>query len=201
MLALLVILIAFSCTPVFSDKLGISAMTLPWFVTLYCVGAALRIHPLYRRPVLWGILFVISIAALWLSRVVYFPGQEFATSYLLWKYNSVIVLCGAVAAFLLVLWHPVGTYPKWVFRLSSVTFGIYLIHDNVFFRDILWDKLVSALLPAQIALGDIWLLPVLVASIFLGCAFLEIGRKALFHALRIEALEAKMAKTVMMRQK
>lgn len=49
-------LVVFGCAPVLSDKLGIYAMTLPCFVTLYFVGAMLRMDMPKRRPLAWGSL-------------------------------------------------------------------------------------------------------------------------------------------------
>lgn len=173
-------LVVCGCAPVLSDKLGIYAMTLPWFVTLYFVGAMLRMDMPKRRPLAWGSLFVLGVVGLWLSRITSFPGQSFAVSNLFWRYNSFAVLGAAVAAFLLVLWCPVRTWPKWVYGVSGVTFGIYLIHDHADLRQIIWDRWVSALLPAQITLKDIWLMPALLLVIFIVCALMESGRKRFF---------------------
>ena len=193
------VLVICGCTPILSDKLGIYAMTLPWFVVLYFVGASLRMYPPQRRPLAWTGLFTLSVMGLWMSRIASFPGQSFAASNLFWRYNSFAALGAAVAAFLCVLWCPVRMWPKWVYGVSSVTFGIYLIHDHADLRRIIWDRWVSALLPAQITLKEIWLMPVLLVVIFMVCAIMESGRQKLFSALHAEELFIKLTENIKMR--
>lgn len=182
------VLVVFCCVPVLSDRLGIDAMSLPWFIALYFVGAMLRINIPKRRPLAWGSLLLLCVVGLWFSHIASFPGQSFAASYLFGRYNSFPVLGAAVSAFLLVLWCPVRTWPKWVYGVSRVTFGIYLIHDHADLRQIIWDRWVSAVLPAQITLKDIWLMPALLLVIFSLCALLEGGRMRLFSVLHADEL-------------
>lgn len=190
--ALLVLLIALFCTPMYAEQLALQPLGFPWFLVVYFVGAYLRLYPPRRRPALWAALLLLSVAGLWLLRLIPMPGWEKIPEYL-WNYNSYLPLCGAVAAFLLFLWRRERMYPRWVFRLAGVTFGIYLIHDNYFFQNVIWAQGLIALLPAQITLREIWIFPATLAVIFIACGALEYGRQALFRALRMEKLEAKIA--------
>lgn len=69
-------------------------------------------------------------------------------------------------------------------RFAPYVFGVYLIHDHLFIREWFWDRI------DVICHCEHWIFPLVIIGtcllIFLGCSFVEFGRKKLFSLLRID---------------
>ena len=66
---------------------------------------------------------------------------------MMYMYNSIAVLCGAVCIFMLFLNldFKLSWIKKAIAFFSPLTFGVYLIHDNKYIRSWLWGKLTPQL--------------------------------------------------------
>lgn len=71
---------------------------------------------------------------------------------------------------------------KWVNVCASTTFGIYLIHDNLYVRNYLWtDWLRCAMFYLS---NKLWLHGVICCvTFFLGCMLIEMARKYLLEII------------------
>ena len=89
--------------------------------------------------------------------------------------NSIFILVVAICIFIIFLNIP-QFYNKHINLLSSTMFGVYLIHDNNDFRNILWHKIFKL----DIYIDKSYLFIVLITSailIFIICVLLEFIRK------------------------
>ena len=82
-------------------------------------------------------------------------------------------------------------------KVAPLTFGVYLIHDNIYIRTILWKDLLSP----KSHIGDWTFTPYLIAvavSIFVACLAIDWLRDRLFKVLkineRIDAISDRMHK-------
>lgn len=133
---------------------GVAVM---WFLVVYLAGAYLRLH--YEpgeKPGKWlriGILFslLIPISRVVIELLLKTPlGRISFLEDLLWgyslfyQYNSVIVCIAAGALFIAFLNMPNlgnGKMAPVIRKMATGVFGIYLIHDHLYVRDIVIDKL------------------------------------------------------------
>lgn len=72
---------------------------------------------------------------------------------------------------------------RFLCRISPYAFGVYLIHDNDYIRDLLWSWI-----PANAPISSLLLLPhiLLVATvIFFACVGIDMIRKKLFDAMKV----------------
>ncbi|BDZ30490.1 hypothetical protein MH1LPH_09560 [Lactiplantibacillus brownii] len=64
------------------------------------------------------------------GKELHFAGQE-----------SILLLCFSISIFIWVM-NITPFSNKFINRVSALTFGVYLIHDNEFIRPLLWQHLV-----------------------------------------------------------
>ena len=160
---------------------GFQSNNLLWFITLYMLAGYMRLYglkeALVRRAgtyaaisLLLGYLLTISIMLLG-TRWEYFSGKitRFHGMNMLPQVLSSVFLLQAFAN-----WR-IGSR-KWINRISSATFGVYLIHDNGLIRPLLWKNLFHvadyqdslAIIPYSIAV---------VLTIFACCALVDLLRQ------------------------
>lgn len=117
-----------------------------WFVYLYLTASFIRLYPprIFNRPGMCARIGIGSYALI-LATVIGFDllslrfgaFANFATHFA--GMNSILILVSALftfAAFLSVHFHS-----RIVNIVASTTFGIYLLHDNVWMREFLWIHL------------------------------------------------------------
>ena len=164
------------------DWLDISGgYSLLWFVCLYVFGAAVRktdySYLRSKGKCLGGYfasVFLIFAVKTILGLVVYRTGEDISYARVLYQYNFVLTLSAAV--FLFGFFKNLKIHSKAAGRivmfLSPATFGVYLLHLNVystkwFFRSILHPEKIS----------NVWLLfvqyLVVVLAVYLLCTMVE----------------------------
>ncbi len=196
-------IILFSILPTFvGDYLNLkSGHGIVWFVFLYIVGAYMKLHNVVfsHGPLR---VFVASLMMLWMFKV----GMEFVTrkafgeerySDILMQYNSIVVFIASLSLFCVfksmknidIVWES-----NTICKIASLTFGVYLFHDNQYISQVLWGKVDST---RFIDTPLIWLYGVIVVlGIFVtGCA-VEWVRKMLFDLLKIRKLLGKICTIV-----
>ena len=136
---LLVGLVVFSLVPTLTNCTFINS-NFAWFCYLFLVACYIRrfgINQVFSRRLLigGGCLFVLSVIGMELlstrlssvqGHVAYFSNME-----------SFLTLAISVGFLCLFKDLKVG-HIKWVNLLAQGTFGVYLIHENVFMRQLLW---------------------------------------------------------------
>lgn len=137
------------------------------------------------------LLSVLSILSIFISAVIIdliglkYPSIGIHAGYFYGGYRFPSLLA-ALFIFLLFCCYDTKTH-IWINRLASLTFGIYLIHDNPYIREILWNRVfnIGAIKESNI------LIPYSIFStiiVFVICGAIE--------ALRIFAVEKRYSKSV-----
>lgn len=162
---------------------------IPQFVTLYLIGAYFRKHPenLFSKKRNRVLLLAICTALLLLSVVALnllatrYPATHF------YSRTSVLVVGVAVGLFALSVYHTPFSN-RFINAVSSCTFGVYLIHDNPFVRQILWKQTVRAtsfyFSPFFFAYGLL-----AVVLVFVACTLIEFVRQKTVAKPMSNALE------------
>lgn len=202
---LLVLFVLFSFIPtVFffsTDIMGIKGgYSLGWFVFLYLIGGYIRLYRVEKKNAKGKnlLLYFAMTAAVVFAKVaqqVLLP-KLLGTQTEYWdfyRYNSVFVLIGSVALFLFFLKISIKkeSASRWICAISSVTFGIFLIHTHYVTREWIWDDLLK---PYEYADSN-WLVLHLVGSVvvvFVACGLLEKLRYYLFRLIRFDLLLEKL---------
>lgn len=80
-------------------------------------------------------------------------------------------------------------FTKMIVNLAPYSFAVYLIHDNAFFRGVLWNEIID---PALYWQSPMWLLLLISVPIciYILCACLDTLRSLIFKACGIERLTA-----------
>lgn len=165
---------------------------LAWFAVLYVFAAYLRLH--YTPPGKSGRFVLIFFACPVIMTVTLWAAQTLGLSALEriaanWqRYDSVFAFAATLALMLAFLnWKGTEseTVNRAVVRLSSATFGVYLIHNHAnLCTEANWQALGMVSFT-----GYLWY-PVyqlaLVLAIFFVCAGIDFLRQMLFRGLRIE---------------
>lgn len=162
-------------------------MDLPWFVCLYLIAAYIRKYPECIRIRKWmGLLMYVSAAVL---SVLLGLGLLWVDSYIgklggyagnFFPYNSFFTLIGSVGLFVFFLQLKMkdGAVSKCIVALGAGTFGVFLIHEHLFMRN-LWPKWFGVSQMADSPL--LWLhMPATVLAIFFACALIDLVRQWIF---------------------
>ncbi|HZJ77315.1 MAG TPA: acyltransferase family protein, partial [Clostridia bacterium] len=124
-----------------------------WFIVLYITAAYLRLHysPTYNAKkslIVYSLIAVIVPTSYfvinWLLKC-YFPNSSSSlenVAKVFYTYNSLPVYFASVALFVLFLNIKLNnrSISKAISFFSANTLGVYLIHDNLYVRTFLWDK-------------------------------------------------------------
>lgn len=80
-----------------------------------------------------------------------------------------------------------GMLVKALTKLAPYSFAVYLVHDNGYFRGVLWNDIID---PAKYRQSPMWLLLLIVVPvcIYLACACLDAVRSFIFKLARIDKL-------------
>ena len=129
--------------------LGQTGYGIAWMVTMYIVGAYLRMH---YKP---GVKLKAKHIFMWLIPTAMLPLSRFAVLilgnildkdlnvYSTWFYknNSVLTVCAAVAFFIIFLHIQVKNVraQKSITFFGPLTFGVYLVHNHPTLRTLIWD--------------------------------------------------------------
>ena len=190
---LLVVMTVLSCLPFLNVALKIASMILYWFITLYFYGAFFRTYEIKLNSAVCILMLVLSVAVLWLSKVFDISLTNFISGFV-WEYHSLITLLGSVAIFLLFanIKSNETKFTRVISTVSMGTFGVYLIHDNSYTRDLLWSTVRKIFVFENTAM----LVPKVLISIlivFIVCWILDCLRRLVFRALHINLLLDKLS--------
>lgn len=169
--------------PTFTTIYLVGNNAAPLFILLYYIGALIRNYEeiisknIRTIKIILPLSFAVYILSVWCLDML---GLKLNLDIFLTKatilgsQNSLLVLLCSSSVFIMFTQLNLPTI-KWINIVASSTFGVYLIHDNIFFRSVLWGKITpidnSFLKINQfVALGYIL---IYVLLIFLSCFLLE----------------------------
>lgn len=197
LLSLLVVLFVINsvCPTLLPKNMALNPMDghdISWFVTLYLSGAFLRRwdfgQTLKQRYIVFAYLFLIfllfavpRIADVLLTRYHIASGIPAKLSM---QYNSPLVYACSIACFMMFKGFRVDSL--FIYKISILTFGIYLIHDNPIVRDMLFRSFLKDRFGRMsMGCGSFALaIAGTAVVIFICAALLEFFRKFLFDYIR-----------------
>lgn len=171
----------FRVTPIFDGNISL-------FVLLYVIGAFLRLNQdILHKTRMWCsvlLLFIIS-AAMIVGTVL----LKSVSADCLWVGGSIFSISISVLLFVIFAKFPMG-YNKWINGIAATTFGIYLIHDNLYVRNHLWTQWLHC--QEYYSSEKLWLHGLCcVVIVFVGCMIIEAVRQVLFSRIRKMVLSGK----------
>lgn len=164
-----------------------------YFIFLYMTAAYIRKYPPAEKRH-WG-LFYLLISLLifaWKAGVsiitITLLGQAFGETAFS-SFNSVTVYLASVFLFLAFKELSIKgiRLSGLIVFLSSLTFGVYLIHDHNDIRSLLWEKIFPSSEWVSSPLMILWIIAAS-AIVFVACLLLEYLRKLVWKLFRIDRL-------------
>ena len=173
-------------TDVFNLNRGYS---LPWLVILYLLGGYCKRYPLLQRvkkSKLIIVFFLLTLLGLVLRNVLVSAGKVNALQFVI-TYTSPIIVLMSLCLLLffsgLKIKEAVGGVITYI---SSLTFGVYVIHEDVFFRSwVISGKFVwlTTSLPVWLELVAIF---GVAFGIYVLCLCIDSVRDRIFRALKLK---------------
>ena len=167
--------------PTFTDQ-TMYANDIILFLLLYSIGAYFKLYPqnVFQK---FNVRLSISIVSLFLiffsTTIINLLAIKFTSmsglGLLFYDKNSILtLLCATGLCSLAIYAKP--NYNKFINKLGSCTFGIYLIHDNFAFREVVWKQVLF--LPQYSHLILLPLIIILTATVvFIICSIIELIRQ------------------------
>lgn len=134
-----------------STTLQQSGTSIVWVICLYVFGAYLRLYYVPKGALNWKnvVFYLVPAILLPLSKIgISIVAKIISPSLLVYngwfyKYNSIFVVWAAVALFVVFLNIEIHSekLSKFICLMGSLTFGVYLFHNNPSLRDHLWNAL------------------------------------------------------------
>lgn len=134
MILFILIFVIWPSVPIFEPIDNKGGYSLYYFIVLYSIGASVRLF--YENGTLskkkLAILYLLCSLLLASTNVVLslLMGRNFG----IYSYNFILIFISSVTFFLLFKEFRINSHSRFINRLSSLTLGIYLIHDHIYVR-------------------------------------------------------------------
>lgn len=201
-LIVVLLLLDFSFGYVFYGNVYSGGQTLFHFISVYFIAGYIRHYQLFGT---WSKRKLLGVCAIVIAAVVALDYMyclahcikhqetfqlQLSSRYL--NYNG-IPLVLAVLVFCMVQRVPIGDnrLVRFLVTIAPFSFGVYLIHDNIYVRGWLWRVVTSyvSFSPSNVVLCSLSV----AASIYAVCTGIDMLRALVFRILRIEVLSGKIA--------
>lgn len=144
------VFIVFSLIPtinIFGDTFETqNGYSLLWFIVLYLISGYIRKFPLSKKHfgIVYVLLCIVNILLTVLGQSVSVTAFNAIINLLTTTYNSCLVLGASICLFLFAEQSTLEyrNFASIICRISRLSFGVYLLHENRFFRTFLWNGLV-----------------------------------------------------------
>lgn len=170
-----------------------------WLAILYVVGGYLAKYKVGAKLSLWKNIsgYIVCIAITWASRffVYLLNGPEWAAMLLI-SYTSPTILLAAL--FLINAFSNIQIGEKYkskVLLFASASFGVYLIHCQIYVHEKLLNNAFAKIAEHNVILLVLEIFAIIIA-IYLICTVMEILRKKIFKLLKIEVLIDNISKII-----
>lgn len=133
-----------------------------------------------HKKYLW-IYLLSAIGIFTLRMALYNIGVGYSADVFL-AYNSTLVIIGTFALF--IYFRTINIQSKLINKIATLTFGVYLIHDNNYIRELLYSNVLNT---ESFFNSDNFLVIALfsILSIFIVCALIEFCRSWLFNKFKV----------------
>lgn len=133
-----------------------------------------------HKKYLWG--YLLSAIGIFTFRMIFYKiGLGFPAG-IFFAYNSTLVIIGTFALF--IYFRTINIQSKLINKIATLTFGVYLIHDNNYIRELLYSDVLNT---ESFFNSDNFLVIALfsILSIFIVCALIEFCRSWLFNKFKV----------------
>lgn len=160
-----------------------------WFITMYLIGAYFRKYSflLIKHATISRVLLIISLFIMLSARtILLYLGEDYSgkivkligifADYTPWSIMSLAISVLMFCVFL----HIRFQGNRLFFDISKATFGVYLIHSNLFFHEYMWENIIHT---KEMYKSPLFIL-LSIISIFLlytACTIIEIIREKLIE--------------------
>lgn len=188
----LILIIIFSCLHLFLPPMGLlnpqGGYGIIWFITLYLIaGYIKRYVNVNKKPIMLIIFFITTIFLLILKFGLQYILKNYPSTFeyisRIYEYYSIFILINSICLFLyfngIEIKNKITT--NIITVVSPLTFGVYLIHENIFVIKKLYSNIFNSLKYAShgiIGLISNWLIFILV--VFTICCLIEYIRQKVF---------------------
>ena len=161
-----------------------------WFITLYIVGGIIytfekHIDRIFIKIKIICLIFAIIIPIVVKISIMYFWGRN-AGGAMFYHHNSAFIFIASIMLFLLLknLKLEKIFINRILVEISSSTFGIYLIHENIFVKKIIWEYIKKM----QDLTSNFWSIFMIfwIVCIYIICFLIDYTRRKVFLYLNIE---------------
>lgn len=178
---LVVLVVCWSIIPTFTTSLY-QSNSLLWFVTLYSISGYIRLYGLNHKFTgkHYFVFFLICSFLTYASSVVFTTlGNKWkffeSNSTYLYGQEKITTLLISLCLFMMFVNLKLN-YHRWINKVASATFGVYLIHDNKIIRQCLWVDLFKN---AQYQ-DSLFLIPysiIVVIAVYIACSAIDLLRQ------------------------
>lgn len=162
------------------------------FLFFYSIGAFVREYPdmsfsVRYRYLIVGICLFLLIGSSVLIDLLPIKIPVFENGYYFYTRSSVFII-GLSYGLLLIFVNLKSKSNKTINIISSATFGIYLIHDNRYLRDLIWKDLFNTKIYENSSYLGFYLI-FCVAAVFVTCGVIDYVRQKLLEKPLMHILE------------
>lgn len=169
-------------------RINTGGNNLIWFIYLYIVGGYIREYePFIHKTKLLSYLFAILLLLFSIKKTIDHLTTGVDTFFSI--HNNGITFIFSILSFLIIKnmrLNTNNTINKVLIKIAPYTFGVYLIHENIYIREILWYK---NLFQFERHFDTYYFVPYLLAIsilIFVICVCIDKMRSLLFNALQVD---------------
>lgn len=168
-----------------------------WFIVLYFISSYIRKYVNIEKLKKYRIKLCLITLVLWIAPLIskciiakvtiMLTGKVIGSS-IFYNNISIIILFSSISTFLLFLTIEIKgcALKKFILFFGKSTFGVYLIHDNNYVRPLLWNY-VSKYVGCT-AITYFISSVIIIVSIFILCALIDIIRQYLFSVFKLQLL-------------
>lgn len=159
-----------------------------WFIYLYIVGGYIRLYePLSNQTKLLSYIFVVLLLLVSINGIVSHLTTGINPFFSI--HNNGVIFIFSLLSFLIIKnikLNISNAINKILIKIAPYTFGVYLIHDNNYIREILWYKQLFQFEEHFNTYYFILYLLAISILIFVICVCIDKMRSLLFNALQVD---------------
>lgn len=186
-------IVCFSIIPTFMPLSDINislngGTNLLWFIVLYLIGGYIRKFGANMSSISSFKIALVNIIIVFSSKIIVFMlttriiGREIGSA-VWYHHNSIFILLASIFIFIGFINLNNKQPSKLILKFSKLAFGVYIIHENIYIKEIIWPLVVKYQELNKLYWPIFVIFIILV--IYLSCSFIEYIRLKLFELIRI----------------
>lgn len=188
---LLILTIIFTIIPtITTSNIGLSETS--YLIYLYFMGAYIKLHYTKKIPKRKYLIISIICVLLYYLSVIIFSKYAYLNNIIyeninyFFEFNKIPTIICSISLFL--YFKEIKITNKFINKCASYTLGIYLIHDNNFMRELIWNNIVKLDRFYNSKLLALYGIEISII-VFVVCALIEMIRKELIEKRYIKLIK------------